>query len=63
MNQQTSENFANWMLNKIKSVHYANNELMVNAFDSIQRIEPVFRVFKSNPELVKEKYNHRFTFR
>ena len=30
------ENFNDWMLNKIKSVHYCNNEEMCNAYEKIE---------------------------
>ena len=42
-----TENFAEWMKNKVKSVHYANNEAMIKAFDRFK-----------NPKL--KQYNYRF---
>ena len=30
------ENFNEWMLNKVKSVHYSNNEEMCNAYEKIE---------------------------
>lgn len=35
------ENFDNWMRNKVKSVHYANNQAMVNAYE---RVEEKFKI-------------------
>ena len=35
------ENFAEWMAHKVKSIHFANNQAMVNAFD---RVEEKFKV-------------------
>ena len=30
------ENFNDWMLNRVKSVHYSNNQEMCNAYDKIE---------------------------
>ena len=30
------ENFNDWMLNRVKSVHYSNNLEMCNAYDKIE---------------------------
>ena len=30
------EKFNEWMLNKVKSVHYSNNEEMCNAYEKIE---------------------------
>jgi hypothetical protein len=30
------ENFNDWMINKVQSVHYANNEAMCNAYEKIE---------------------------
>ena len=30
------ENFNEWMLNKVKSIHYSNNEEMCNAYEKIE---------------------------
>ena len=35
------ENFDTWMRNKVKSVHYANNQAMVNAYE---RVEEKFKI-------------------
>ena len=32
-----AENFNDWMKNTIKSVHYANNEAMIKAFERVQK--------------------------
>jgi hypothetical protein len=33
--QQEMENFNEWMRSKVKSVHYSNNQLMLNAYAKI----------------------------
>lgn len=35
------ENFDNWMRNRVKSVHYSNNQAMVNAYE---RVEEKFKI-------------------
>lgn len=30
------ENFNDWMLNRVKSIHYSNNQEMCNAYDKIE---------------------------
>jgi len=35
------ENFDNWMRDKVKSVHYSNNQAMVNAYE---RVEEKFKI-------------------
>lgn len=35
------ENFDNWMRNRVKSVHYSNNQEMVNAYE---RVEEKFKI-------------------
>ena len=35
------ENFSDWMAHKVKSIHFANNQAMVNAFD---RVEEKFKL-------------------
>lgn len=35
------ENFDNWMRTKVKSVHYSNNQAMVNAYE---RVEEKFKI-------------------
>ena len=35
------ENFDTWMRNRVKSVHYANNQAMVNAYE---RVEEKFKI-------------------
>jgi len=32
-----AENFNEWMKNKVKSIHYANNEKMCNAYNRISQ--------------------------
>jgi hypothetical protein len=38
LNKKNSEkeNFNEWMLNKVKSIHYANHEEMCNAYEKIE---------------------------
>lgn len=35
------ENFDTWMKTKVKSIHYANNQAMVNAYE---RVEEKFKI-------------------
>jgi hypothetical protein len=38
LNKKVSEreNFNEWMLNKVKSIHYSNNQAMCSAYDRIE---------------------------
>lgn len=38
LNKRVSEReyFNEWMLNKVKSIHYANNQAMCDAYDKIE---------------------------
>jgi hypothetical protein len=43
------EHFNEWMLNKVKSIHYSNNVAMTNAYDRIEEkfiINPTFKTLQ-----------------
>ena len=43
------ENFNEWMLNKVKSIHYSNNVAMTNAYERVEEkfnISPTLKTIK-----------------
>jgi len=39
MREITIKNYDNWMRNIVKSIHYSNNEKMINAYKKIKEYE------------------------